>query len=493
MIRMDMRVKKKSSKNYFDKLMGFFASKHFFYAIVAITITQGLWYAFSFRPWINDEARHFENIQLYTHQLSPFLGSQNPAWDHLGGVVRDGSYMFYYLMSWPLRLLEMISSDYGFQLISLRLICLAVFIGAIIVIRKALLEVKGLSGGIVNFALLFFVLTPAVGLLAGIVNYDSAAFLLFSFLLLLSIRLLHDATLRADRIILFLIVGLFITVVKWTSIALVIPLLVYLGYHYLKKYKMNIVAAFIKSFRAIPLRTRVLLLVGLTVTASLFIERPVLNTLEYGKPAPSCEVVIGSERCKAFPDYVVYSTLKAHKNPNFDPVDPVRYTVEHWSRIMSNTMTNLLEKGRVSQLPVVSKLYEILALFSVAMILIGLKDILRSRARVMLLVIIGGFTLILIASEYGSYLKAGTPVAIRARYLIPILPLYIALTLFSINSIFYRYKKLQFSAAVLVVLVLSQGGSIVTHLITTPESAYWKGSLHANLKVKHLIEPVIKQ
>lgn len=462
--------------------------------IIAVSIIQGAWYALSLKPWIYDEARHFENIQIYTTQLSPFLGQQQPAWDHLGEVVRDGSYMFYYVMSWPLRFLSWINSDPTFQMIGLRFICMAFFVYALILMRRALSEIRGFSGGMINLALLVFVLTPAAGFLAGIVNYDSLVFLLFALLFLLTVRIVKDSKLNAHRLIVLIMVSLFISVVKWTSIALVIPLLGYIAYDLIRKRNKNAFMELKSSFLRISSKTKIVLIIGVIITGALFIERPVTNTIIYGKPSPQCEAVIGADRCNEFRDYTIYSKLRASKSPSFVPMSHFQYVTQYWLPTMSNTMTNLLELGGASQLPVTTKLYMLLLISSIALVLVALRDILKNKARSMALILVAGYSLLLLIDEYGSYKLYGAPVATRARYLVPVLPIYITLCIFSINLLLSKYKKLLLISGVSLVLLLSQGGSIVTYVLTTPESAYWnKSSLEFNKTLKNLLEPVVKQ
>lgn len=98
-------------KNKLSSVMRLIATKKFFYIIISITILQALWYSVSFLPSVNDEPKHFRTTEIYTEQLTPFFNEQPEEWDNAGQVARGGSYLFYYAMSWPLRILQIITDD----------------------------------------------------------------------------------------------------------------------------------------------------------------------------------------------------------------------------------------------------------------------------------------------------------------------------------------------------------------------------------------------
>src|SRR5690606_3687894 len=126
------------------------------------------------------------------------------------------SYLFYYLMSWPLRILRLFTDSATLQIIGLRLINIAFFAGGLVLYRRALLAVTGRSRVVSNVTLLFFVLTPAVALLPGAVNYDNLAFLLFALLLLLAVKVIQIGTINFLRLAALASIGLLLCEVKWS-------------------------------------------------------------------------------------------------------------------------------------------------------------------------------------------------------------------------------------------------------------------------------------
>ena len=167
------------------------SSPRFFYLIIGLLAFQALWIALSAQfPQAFDEDFHFGLIQLHAQQWLPFFAHQPAGAEVHGAVVRDPSYLYHYLLSFPYRLLSVWTPSLAVQVIALRLINIGMFIGGLFVYR-ALLTRLGLSRRLIHTILLFFVLTPAMPLLAANINYDNLVFLLTAALLLYVVRFIQ--------------------------------------------------------------------------------------------------------------------------------------------------------------------------------------------------------------------------------------------------------------------------------------------------------------
>ncbi|HWB38943.1 MAG TPA: DUF2142 domain-containing protein [Candidatus Saccharimonadales bacterium] len=471
------------------------ASNAFFYLIIAAAVLQACWYIFTIGPGINDEGRHLANIAIYSHHISPFLGKQNSSWDKLGEVVRDGSFMFYYLMGWLLRLIRLFTSDQTAQIIALRLICTAFFASGIVLYRKVFLALR-LPKSVTHGLLLFFITIPTVAILPATVNYDNLAFLLCAVLLLLAIRAIQQKAISFPILAGIVITGLFMSVVKWSSVGLFLPIILFVAYDLWRKFGFKSAASHIytaaQKTRRLPL---VLLLVGLVIGCLLFIERPVANTLRYGKPEPSCQAVIGVKRCQVFPDYNSYHWLLVNKPASFRPYDPVQYVFVLWEKRMVVTADNVLERGSASELPVMLVLYSTLGVANVVLILLYARDIFKNnRAHQLLGFTALFYTALLLFTEYQSYVTYGQLTAVRARYLIPVLPILMYFATLSAIRLFGKRKQLLVPIAVVLLLASTQGGGIITYLLTTPQNLYWDkpGVKTVNTDLQKFLDPLVK-
>jgi hypothetical protein len=155
------------------KIIKFISSRQFFRAVLLLFFIESAWIAVSAAyPMVFDENVHFTLIQAYAHQWSPLWAAHSTATDPAGAVVRDPSYLYHYLMSFPYRLISAFTSSQMIQVIALRFIDIFLFGGSLILFRRLMLKTK-VSPAIVHICILLFVLTPVVPLLAGQINYDN--------------------------------------------------------------------------------------------------------------------------------------------------------------------------------------------------------------------------------------------------------------------------------------------------------------------------------
>src|SRR4051812_30373118 len=86
-------------------------SSLFFKIVVALLVLQAAWIAFTgLYPMAFDEDYHLGVIRLYAHHLSPFWDGQPDGADRFGAVARDPSFLYQYLMSFPYRLISLVTS-----------------------------------------------------------------------------------------------------------------------------------------------------------------------------------------------------------------------------------------------------------------------------------------------------------------------------------------------------------------------------------------------
>ena len=474
------------------------ASDNFFYgAVLTIVVLQALWYALSFQPTIFDEGSHLGNILIYSHHLSPFLTRQDPSWDHLGEVIRESSYLFYYIMGWPLRLIRLFTQDTTAQIIGLRVLCTAFFVGGLVLYRKALLSIARVPKSVVNLVFLFFILIPTVALLAGAVNYDNLVFLLFSAILFLAIRIIQSREVNILPLAVVVTLGLLMSVVKWASVALFVPVVLYLAYDLLERHRGKTLAVLWTSFRKAPRVPMVMVLVGLVISVGLFVERPIMNVIKYGNPEPACQKILSQSRCMENPTYSIYAQIAANKaarSAEFHPENPVRYLQVFWVPRMVDTADNLLEEGKSTELPIIKLVYDLLALIGTVVLLINLKTILKDKTHRLLFTILVVYSLFLVLDEYQGYTTYGIHVATRARYLVPVLPIFMYFAAFSIVRLFGKYKKSLVVGSAVLLLLCTQGGSIVTYSLTTPQRLYWQNKKVEvlNSDLRGFLNPLVK-
>lgn len=482
----------RQTKKWKDRLSALLGSKNFFYLIICLATLQALWYAFSFVPWVNDEGKHFRTTQIYTSSISPILTTQPESWDDAGQVTRNGSYLFYYLFSWPLRVAQAVTNDVDVQLIFMRLLMIVCFMAALYFYRKALLMVPRVTPLQVNVVLFGFILTPTAGLLAGMYNYDNFALLLFGILLWLSMRIFTDNTVRSTTLLMVALLSGIIVLVKWSAAALVVPLFLSLLIIGLRRHGKKYVSLLWRDFASLALWLKITLILGIVMVSGLIIERPLQNIVTYKNAEPKCDVILSHERCMKFADYANYEATLAAKPTDFNPLPLPAYIVRFWIPHMADKMANLIEKGADSRLPIIAAFHLGAVVSSIIVVIVGWRRWTKNLPLTVFMVVTATLVAALIFQEYRIYTEYGIPGAIRPRYLVPILPLYGLTVLYVLWPLIQRFKRVAVGLAVLVFLIHLQGGGILTHLYTTPQYAYWSSETYAwNERLKSVLDPIV--
>lgn len=488
-------------KSYLERIyqiiIAFLSSNHFFYGVLALVVLQGAWYALSFQPTLFDEGKHLSKIYIHSQSLDPFIGSQKPSWDYVGAVSRDGSFFYYYLMSWPLRLIQLFTDSRFIQIIFLRLINIAFFVGGIAVYRKVLLSASNAPKSLVHVILLFFVITPLVALLPGAVNYDNLVFLLFAFILLLSIRLIKSKNVGLIDLSGIIILALLMSIVKWTSIALLVPVVIFLGYFLYKKYGLPFFTLLQQSVKQLSKPVLIFISVSFLLVVGMFIERPLMNTLEYGRPNPTCDMVISRDRCMKFDEFAIYAEVGAKKPTDFQPINIAEYAYVYWLPRMINTHVSILpwEASKLrSALPVMKILYFIFSFAGIALLLVYLRDYLKNKIYLFLLLVMAGYSVILLIFLYSAYKRHGIPAATSGRYLLPVAPIFLYFVGLSLTKLFGKYKKTLVLFMCLVLVMFSQGGGVITHSLTAQDRLYWQNNttIKVNERLQEFLRPLVK-
>ncbi len=237
----------------------YMGSKKFYRLVLGIFIFEAVWIAVSAAyPQAFDENFHFGMIKVYSHYWLPFLTSQPPHADAYGAVTRDPSYLYHYLMSFPYRLIELLTRNQLTQVIILRFINVGLFAWGIVLFRKVLLRV-GTNTALTNLILMLFVLIPIVPQLAAQINYDNLLIPLTAAMILLGFRIMDE--IRAKKISSWSIgmligFGLLVSLVKYAFLPIFAGIVVFLAIVVIRNYRHNLAQFFKQLLNSWKTQTR---------------------------------------------------------------------------------------------------------------------------------------------------------------------------------------------------------------------------------------------
>ncbi|MDQ5885803.1 MAG: hypothetical protein QG628_200 [Patescibacteria group bacterium] len=478
--------KRNSVRSTFARILG---HTYFFYFLVAVCVVQAIWYAVSYVPSIFDEAYHVGVIRLYANQFSPIIHVQGSEWDYLGAVTRSSSYLYHYVLSYPLRFIELFTNNQTIHVLFLRSINIGIFVTGLVIFRKIFTDFTRVHRSVINLTLLFFVMTPMVAPLVGAVNYDNMVFLLFSVALWLALKAINKPNIV--YLSWLLVIGLMGILVKFYFLGLFAPLLIYVIYSLLRNegsktlYSLKIQFAKASWFFKISIVGLLLLLTG------LLIERPVMNFVQFGAFEPKCEQVLSKERCKANLTAARNMEALENRDPNFKPKSLVGYSAKIWSPIIVRTQVNILYWKKA--LPVINALYLLFAVATIFLIALHIKYILRNGTYRLFIILIASYTLILLLYLYKSYVTYAEPVAISSRYLIPIMPLFMFFTAHLTTKFLRNFPKMLVGVFIVTFFLFLQGGGMTSFVANNDESLMWKNNtvVKMNKKAKMFVESIL--
>ena len=306
-------------QKFSDRIANMLRSRAFFVAILVAFIAQGVFFAITVNPSLQDGPsyldrtvgvvpdgnRHMAAIYHYAHQplsQGPFITEMTDEELYMGDLVRFPSYLYYYSMSFPVRLaLAVGASDWAIILL-VRFIGLAFGVAALLVFRR-IIRLIGAGDVVANLASLGLAMTGTFAFLAPAENYDILSFLLWLLFLQASITLFVRK--EPAQLYWMLVWFCLLSITKYTYLPFMgatgaVAFVLYwwaIGWRQMPRLVLS-------SFRTSIQKTRrwKLLLAGLllVVSVALFTERIGVNLVQYQSVSPNCARTHSVESCMNF-------------------------------------------------------------------------------------------------------------------------------------------------------------------------------------------------
>jgi hypothetical protein len=489
------------------KILGVLRSPRFFWAIMALFVLESVWIAVSAAyPMVFDENTHFGVIQLYAHHLSPIWSQQPPNADFAGALTRDPSFMYQYLMSFPYRLLAALTDNQMLQIIGLRLINVALFGAGLVLFRRLLLKTK-VSPAIVHVALLFFILTPVVPLLAGQINYDNLLMPLVALTLLMTLDI-HDR-LRRDkwrlpigRLLLLLTLGCFASLVQFEFLPILTAVCLWLAWDLWQRYKRGALALrrdLTASWQASTWSRRLFIGLPFLLIFGLFVQKYGVNLVLYHTPIPQCGEVLSAQHCQANGAWARNEAALLHRQPV--NINPMLFGAS-WTYRMFIAMFYTSSGGAspsafylsINPLPVIFA--TALLIFAVG-VLLAIKYHRQIFRRYKYLGFLAFVCLFYVAAlwlrNYHDFIHYGQKLAINGRYLFPIaLPAMLLIAL-AYRQLFADKHHLKLGLMIVVFVLFLQGGGALTYIAVSNQNWYWPNQtvIGMNRLAQQVVKPLI--
>ena len=495
---------KKAPRSFSGRLKSFVSSESWFRLLVIFFALEALWIALSGRyPMAFDENFHLGIIKLYAHHISPFWSGNSPGSGAFGPVAQDPSYLYQWLMSFPYRLINAITSSQTAQIVVLRLINIALFAAGLPLYRRLLLK-TGASRAIIHFCLALFVLIPIAPLLAAQINYDNLFFPLTALALLWTID--FGEKLRRGRFDMRRLLGLAVVVmlnclVKYAflPIALVVAgyLLVRLRQTYESPGKLS--GDIKKAWIGMSVRSRWLLVSLLVLSFGLFAQRYLVNLVRYHTPVPSCEQVLTTKECSIYGPWARDYSY-AHTKPAGATSNPLVFDADWfygmWFRTffaVDGPATDFMTRGPLIMPSVGAIVFSVSAL---AATLISWREMTKRYEKSVIwlfVAVMAVYAAALWVDGYRSFLQTGQPVAINGRYLLVAYPLLMVILALGANTYLRSRVHLKMAIAGMALLCMFWGGGALTYILRSNDAWYLQNTpmKSANHAVQNVVGPLV--
>ena len=415
-------------------------------------------------PLPYDEGFHFGLIKLYTHHLNPFLASQPAGADAYGAVARDPSYLYHYLLSFPLRLLQVLGLSEHAQILALRGLNIALGLATLYLVYRLALRL-GLSQKTALLPVAALAITPVFYAVSAQINYDNLliGLTVLTVLMVLSVTdKLRSGAVPVAQVVELSSLLLLASIVKYSYLPIALVAAVYVLAVALKYVGLKgSFSGLFKGFRSLASVTKVLLVMLIAVSGLLWFQRDGMNVVLYHTPHPQCQAVLSVERCNSYAPWA--RNYQLHQTVAQRPINGLAlgsYT-KQWAKSM---FVELYSTISVQGSSVVYTPYMVMCLLAAPLIALGALlaarfAIASRRIRVYwwpLAAVSAGYVAILWAQNYSDYHHLHFFIAVQGRYLLPVMPFVYLFTI-------YGYVLLAERASVEIARIQSA-------LLTTVES-----------------------
>lgn len=494
-----MRSTKTTPDTLTSRFFLFLSSRSFLYIVIGIFVVQALWFALSLAyPLAYDESYHFGIIKAYTSQLGPIIYDQPESLDYLRDLENESSFIYHYLMSFPLRLAMLFTDSLAIQVITLRIINIGFAASALLLFAKLFKNIH-IPKLYTNISLFFFSMIPVLVYLSATINYDNLLMPVAAGYFLACVAYLRGKPWQWQNIASVIALGTFASLIKFTFLPI---FAVSIGFFAVRlwRYRKEFFKSLWVSITTTTWQKNTLIALALVITVGLFSSIYLKNIVVYGTPQPSCQQTLGIERCLANPMIVVRGERIGNDKDSRKP-DLLAGYVTTWVSTMLEDQSLIIVRvapdsnPNPDNLPIISNTLFFGGIVSIGVLLYAARRMNWSLERKFLfMMIITVFAAVFIKTASG-YFSHYLPLAIQPRYLFVVLPILIVLSVYGSRIILRGHKKFAATSLLVIALLLTQGGGMTSYLLRSQPAWYWDNVTvrSVNSGLKQVVQPLVKE
>lgn len=469
----------------------YLGSSWFLGIVIFIFIVESAWIALSFRfPMIYDEGTHLTFIRQYSDAWWPYTN------DTPGNMTTQIS-LFHYLLSFPYRVLEPVLGETS-VIIFFRFICIALVALGLLVYARVLTKMN-IPRSATNIALLVFVLLPIVPLVSATVNYDNLLFLITALYILVAVKILGSKKINAIHLMLLIIIGSIAALVKFSFLPVFAASVVFIVLRLSWLHRKRTLSQLKVSLAKIPIKKKVFLSVLFIVSLTGTIGVYGVNLVAYQSLKPSCFEIRDRDEC--LKNGILKRGIVAKETVNERAVLPrTNFTYSIWFDGMLKTTNwsgNHSTENKfkfAGPLPAMDLLIFVGVIIGVGALLFMWRSLplgIPAKFGVFMFVFLAGTIFYM---NYKTYYTLHAAYAIQPRYLLSLLPIIIGMVVWATYALVLKWKPYAKLAVLgLVLLLFTQGGGTITHILRSDSTWYWQDSrvIDANQTAKSILSKFV--
>ncbi len=422
-----------------NTLRSLFKSNYFYIFIIVSFILSSLFVATITKFDVpHDERYHFTLVKRFVHEVDPFINEFVSGDEFFGDIQRNPSIMYHYLLSKPLYVVENISQNEVHQILFLRLVNIIIAVISLVVVRKLALKVSS-SKAIANLVMGMTAYSTIFIFISSAISYDNLFVLLFLLSFYFSVDLIENKN-KPRSFFILLAICLFGSLVKQSFLIFGFLYAVFFIFLYFKtgvrliKHPKNGFFLYSVILLGKFTKTNKILVVCTLILVGMFMERYGINVIRYGTPLPDCSQVHTLDVCNEWPAYARNTNLKQTLESRSISMNFLGYA-DYWLDEIRGRTNGVYTGWDVKHDTLLIRLFMLFSpIVTFYLLIVNNKKYKKLKWIILAIFITVGFSAFLLLHNYTSYINYRHPVAIQARYLMPVLPIIYLTIIFVISK-----------------------------------------------------------
>jgi hypothetical protein len=281
----------------------------------------------------------------------------------------------------------------------------------------------------------------------------------------------------------------------------IVLFLAYSTYHNYRGHWHRLFSQLLASWHRQSRLRQIMLSVLLVLALGMFVQRDIVNLVNYHSIEPNCSVVLNVKDCSAYSawlySYDSHQALLASKS-TVAFLNPIYYLGSWlywmWYRLFFAVNGPASQFTNYPPLPLPSATAVLIGLVGIILVFKYRQKVFHNNPFLALLIVVCSFYILsLLVDGYAQYRYTNELVTMNGRYLLPVLLLFGAIMGTAFSLALRKLATRKIVITVVVLLLFLQGGGFLTFISRSDATWDWSNSIviQVNNAARKITDPVI--